>query len=202
MTETPAPPTVDEINALKEQRAALRVDQATTTQEDTYDQLQTEIDALTKAISLAEARRRQAEREAAEEARRKAVAQHRAGLRKLEELQREIEKHDAKLFAALEELTVQLKAAWKTSQDAAELADHLHNEAPKLELPAVDKQPMTLAGMATGAFTQPRAATLLVEQYLNAWNGLEDARRRGVACPDKPAIDWYAKGNGQFWPGA
>lgn len=198
----PASTPVEQIGQLKVQLQALRAKQAEVTEESAYDQLEQEIAALTKAISLADARRRAEELAAAKEARSHAIAQHKQGLAHLEQLKTQRAKLDEAIMASLEDFTCAFLANYQLGTDQIELTDELIRSAGELGLDPPAKEQFTIAGLGVQPFTQQRAAEMLVAQYLLATAQIKAARSNGQYAPDKPGISWWAKGNGQFWPKA
>lgn len=199
-TNTTTSPATDEIAVLKDQLAKLRQQQADATEEAKYDQLQSEITTVEKAISLAEARRRQAEKEAAELARKQALEQYAAGLKQLDELNQEGKRLDQMLFIALKEFYRIYNERWTDAERAAQLAEILILQAVELGVAPPPRQMVTVANMPLNGHGREKGALEVLHQYGQAWGALEDAHRAGQEAPDEPGIDWYHKGQGQFWP--
>ena len=136
----------EDINTLKTQLAAARVQLASTYDEKTFDASTKLVADLSKAIAIAEnkARKEAADLSAADRA--KAIAEHQAGLDKLKALKKQLATDDEALFFELGVMHADFEKAYEDHLAATNLAEDLRLEARNLGQPEPPSFPLGSAG--------------------------------------------------------
>lgn len=190
-----------DINTLKTQLVAAKIQLATTTDGKTFDVLTKQIGELQKAISLGEnqARQEAADKAAAERA--AAVADYEADLAALAKLKADVVKDDEHLFADLADLHEEFEIRYRAGLQVVELENELQVAARNLGLPEVLPEPFTICGILVSQLRKEDVLPAIFNQYNLATGQIADAKKNGQpGVPDRPALDWFAKGDGRYWP--
>lgn len=189
------------IGTLRTRKAQLTEALNASLSEKEYDAIHVELASVTKSLIIAENQERaRIEKEAADK-RKAAIQAHNAGLKKLDQMRKDAEAQDKVLFD-------QIAALYEIYHKQYELADQIYNDTKALQQSATDLgldvpelQPMTVCGMRSPLATEPELFTEILKQYSQAHANLKDAhKRQEKGIPERPGLEWFAKGQGQFYP--
>lgn len=196
------------IETLKTKRDQLNESLTSVVDEKAFDLIQTEIQQLTKTITLEENRERIRIAQDAARERQEAVRDHKARLKKIESMKKDTISQDSDLFNSFHvvfdafskryDLAIQIAKETKQAQLTARELD--------LEIPPSEK--LTICSMSNNWWAKNDFLLHLFEQYIMASNQLQNARNnfprdevlKKVTIPDRPGLDWFAKGQGQYFP--
>lgn len=190
------------ISTLNDKQAKLTDALNACTDEKAFDQINSELQTVTKTLIL-ESNREKARIEAEEKAKRKKALDHfeRESKRISSELEKANEM-DKVIFNKMEDLYYTFMRGFAQREQAAVDNGKLQLTARELEIDSPASIWVTMCGTRPG--TSGRAEDFFVnfvQQYDMAARALKDAKKNKVpGAPDRPGIDWFHKGMGQFFP--
>jgi len=196
------------IETLKVKKIALTVSLSSCVDEKSYDLIQDEIAQISKTILLEENRQRI--RIAKEEARirKEAISDHNSRLKKVEQLKTDAIRMDSELFEKIHQVYDAYSSRYDLALQIADEVKLLQESASSLGLEVPPSEMLKICSIENNWWGKEKFLPQIIAQYNLAHLALQVARKnyprdlnlKEKKIPDRPGLDWYAKGGGLYPP--
>lgn len=196
------------IETLTTKRNSLTESLSSIVDEKAYDQVQTEIQQLTKTITLESNRERVKTEQEATRKRQEAIRDQKARLKKIATMKEDAISQDNDLFNSFHVVYDAFSRRYDLAMEIAKETEYAQLTARELDLEIPPSETLTICSISNNWWAKNDFLLHLFEQYLLASNQLQNARNnfprdevlKKVTIPDRPGLDWFAKGQGQYFP--
>lgn len=191
-----------QIDDLRVKKAELTESLNTCTDAKAYDLIDAELREVTKNLTLAENQERKRQADEAAAKKKAELDAYAAEVKRLQKAKKDADSMDAGLFEQIQAVYDTYSKAYDTRMRIIEDTKLLQRRAEELQLEAPPNVPLVICNFSDSQGDKREFFAALIAQYTRAIGSLYGAHKRGEkGIPDKPGIDWYIKGGGQFYPG-
>ena len=188
---------IDDLKAKKQQ---LTEALAGCTDAKAYDLIDADLREVTKSLTLAENQEKKRLADEAAAKHKKALDDFAAEKQRIEKVKQDADKQDVLLFEKIQGVYDAYSKAYDTRMQIIEDTRLLQRTAAELQLEAPKNEYMRICNFSDNQGDKREFFSAMITQYTKAIGVLYGAHKRGEKAPDRPGMDWYYRGGGQFYP--
>ena len=166
--------------------------------EATYDKIDAELRAVSKSLTLAENQERARIAAEAASKRKAEVDGFNAEKNRLLKAKKDADAMDAGLFEQIQGIYDKFSTAYDLRMSIAMDTKALQLRAEELGLEVPPDVPLAICNFSDSMGDKRQFFSDMLAQYSKAIGSLYGAHKRKEKAPDKPGMDWYYLGHGQF----